>query len=94
MELNYDNINTPQSKRNLLQPTESKIKDIYSKIKRKRMNHNFVGNKKITHLEKDDRYIYPKIKTIKSKLYDITHSEPIEVNESVKKKRKKEKKKN
>jgi hypothetical protein len=56
IELNYDNMNTPQTKRNLLQPKESKIKDIYSKIKRKRINHNCVRNKKITHLEKDDRY--------------------------------------
>jgi hypothetical protein len=84
MELNYDNMNTPQSKRNLLQPKESKIRDIYSKIKRKRINHNFVRNKIITHLEKDDRYIYPKIKTIKSKLYDITNSEPIEIKEKKK----------
>jgi hypothetical protein len=49
MELNYDNMNTPQSKRNLLQPKESKIKDIYSKIKRKRMNHNFIRNVMLTN---------------------------------------------
>jgi hypothetical protein len=42
-------MNTPQSKRSLLPPLESKIKDIYSKIKR--LKHNFVRKKKFT-LEK------------------------------------------